>query len=41
VTFWIDVRLAARLLLKDKWFTLAAVAALDMRLDPSAVPKSE
>jgi predicted permease len=28
VTFWNDVRLAARLLLKDKWFTLAAVAAL-------------
>ena len=23
-----DLRLAARLLLKDKWFTLAAVAAL-------------
>jgi putative ABC transport system permease protein len=28
VTFWNDVRLAARLLLKDKWFTLAAVTAL-------------
>ena len=28
MTFWNDVRLAARLLLKDKWFTLAAVAAL-------------
>jgi predicted permease len=28
LTFWNDVRLAARLLLKDKWFTLAAVAAL-------------
>jgi len=28
VTFWNDVRLAARLLLKDKGFTLAAVAAL-------------
>jgi putative ABC transport system permease protein len=28
VTFWNDVRLAARLLLKDKWFTLVAVAAL-------------
>jgi hypothetical protein len=26
VTFWNDVRLAARLLLKDKCFTLAAVA---------------
>jgi putative ABC transport system permease protein len=25
---WADVRLAARLLVKDKWFTLAAVAAL-------------
>ena len=25
---WTDLRLAARLLLKDKWFTLAAVAAL-------------
>ena len=25
---WADLRLAARLLLKDKWFTLAAVAAL-------------
>ena len=28
MTFWNDVRLAARLLLKDKWFTLAAVTAL-------------
>lgn len=28
MTFWNDVRLAARLLLKDKWFTLAASAAL-------------
>ena len=28
MTFWNDVRLAARLLLKDTWFTLAAVAAL-------------
>ena len=28
MTFWNDVRLAARLLLKDKWFTAAAVAAL-------------
>ena len=28
MTFWNDVRLAARLLLKDTWFTFAAVAAL-------------
>ena len=28
MTFWNDIRLGARLLVKDKWFTLAAVAAL-------------
>jgi putative ABC transport system permease protein len=32
VTFWNDVRLAARLLLKDTWFTLAAMAALALGL---------
>ena len=36
MTIWQDVRFAARLLLKDRWFTLAAATALALGIGANA-----
>ena len=37
MTFWNDVRLAARLLLKDHWFTLPSILALALGIGANTI----
>ena len=39
MNLWQDVRFGARLLVKDRWFTLAAATALALGIGPSDLKK--